>query len=50
MTRREGEKIAVNRGEIIIEIVSIKGKYVRMVFQASKDIHIIRAEALDAKD
>lgn len=44
VTRKEGEMIAVNRGEILIEIVEIKGKYVRLAFKAHREISIHRAE------
>ncbi len=42
MTRGVGEMIKVNNGEIIIEIVEIRGKYVRLAFKANKEIQIAR--------
>jgi sRNA-binding carbon storage regulator CsrA len=40
--RREGQKVTVNHGEIVIEVVEVRGKYVRLCFQASKEIVIQR--------
>lgn len=49
ITRRPGETIAINRGEIMIEVVQIKGKYVRLAFQANKaEISIQRGEVVNA--
>lgn len=42
ITRKQGERIIVNNGEILIEVVEIKGKYVRLCFQADKEISIAR--------
>lgn len=44
-TRKEGDQILVNGGEIRIEIVEISGRWVRLAFEASKEISIRRAEA-----
>ncbi len=44
MTRKEGDRIVVNNGEMLIEVVQIKGKYVRLCFHASKEITIKREE------
>lgn len=44
MTRKEGEQISVNNGEILIEIVEIHGKTAKLCFQASKEISIKRVE------
>jgi len=44
MTRKEGQRVVVNHGEITIEIVEIKGKYVRLAFKANKEIEIQREE------
>ena len=46
LTRREGEAISVNHGEIYIEIVEVRGHYVRLAFKASKEISIQRAEVV----
>lgn len=42
ITRKQGERIIVNNGEILIEVVEVKGRYVRLVFQANKEIKITR--------
>ncbi len=44
ITSREGDQVIINNGEIIIEVVSIKGKQVRVCFQAHKDISIKRQD------
>jgi carbon storage regulator CsrA len=46
ITRGEGEKIIINHGELVLEVVQIKGRQVRIAFAASKDISIQRAEAV----
>jgi carbon storage regulator CsrA len=50
ITRKEGDQILVNHGEIRIEVVEVKGKCVRLAFQAAKDVTIHRAEASAEKD
>lgn len=45
ITRKQGQRIVINRGEVILEVVEIKGKQVRLAFVASKEIHIRREEA-----
>jgi carbon storage regulator CsrA len=45
MTRKEGQQIVINHGELLIEVVEVRGKYVRLAFQASKEIDIQRAES-----
>lgn len=47
ITRRVGERVLINRGEIEIEVVDIRGSAVRIAFRASKEIQINRAEALE---
>ena len=47
LTRKEGDKVVVNKGELIIEIVELRGKAVRIAFQGSKEILIERAEVKD---
>lgn len=44
ITRKEGEQIAINGGELIIEVVEIQASRVRLAFQAPRDIKIQRAE------
>lgn len=46
ITRKQGEKIVVNNGELIIEVVQVRGKTARLAFVASKDISIQREEAI----
>jgi sRNA-binding carbon storage regulator CsrA len=41
---KEGTVIAVNNGELRVEIVEVKGKYIKLCFQATKDISIKRDE------
>lgn len=50
MTRKEGQKIIVNHGEITVEVVEIKGKYVRLAFKANKEIDIQREEVVKATE
>ena len=45
-TRRVGEQVIINHGELVIEVVAVKGKAVRLCFQASKDISIERGEKI----
>ena len=47
ITRREGEQIVINHGELRIEVVSVKGRTVRLAFRANVDISIQRAEVFD---
>jgi sRNA-binding carbon storage regulator CsrA len=44
VTRRPGQKISVNHGEIIIEVVQIQGGSVRIAFLAHKEISIKRMD------
>lgn len=46
MTRKEGERVTINNGELIVEVVQVRGRLVRLVFSASKDISIRRTETL----
>lgn len=48
MTRKQGDQIAINRGEVIIEVVEIRGNSVRLAIKANKDIQINRTETLPA--
>ena len=43
-TRKIGEQVIINHGEIKIEVVDIKGSRVKLCFQASKEISIVRYE------
>lgn len=46
LTRRVGEKVLLNHGEVTIEVVEIKGKSVRLAFLAQdKGISIRREES-----
>jgi carbon storage regulator len=42
LTRKEGEKIII--GDVIISIVSVRGKSVRIGIDAPKEIKILREE------
>lgn len=44
LTRKVGDKIVVNGGELTIEVVEIHGQIIRLAFAASKDIKIQRGE------
>lgn len=46
ITSKEGEQVFINNGELKIEIVEIRGKTVRLAFQASSEITIRRKKAL----
>lgn len=46
ITSKESEQVIVNNGELLIEIVEIKGKAVRLAFQASSEISIRRKKPL----
>lgn len=45
LTRRVGEKILLNNGEVVIEVVATRGRTVRLAFRAAKEISIRREEA-----
>lgn len=40
--RRAGEIVSINNGELLIEVAQIKGKVVKLVFDASREISIRR--------
>jgi sRNA-binding carbon storage regulator CsrA len=45
LTRKPGDYIYINHGELIIEVVEIVGRYVRLAFKANRtDISIKRGE------
>lgn len=44
MTFKPREQISINHGEVRIEVVQIKGSYVRLCFSAEKEIHILRLD------
>lgn len=46
ISRREGEQIVINGGELKITIIELNRKKVRLVFEANKEILIQRAELL----
>ena len=46
ITRKEGDQILINHGELKVEVVEIKGRWVRLAFEAAKEIVIQRAETL----
>lgn len=48
ITRREGDKIVVNHGELIIEVVGIRGNRVKLSFKAHKEIDIRRSEQVES--
>lgn len=52
MTRKVGERIIINNGELIIEVVETRGRYVRLAFKSHKEITIQREPkpATEAKD
>jgi carbon storage regulator CsrA len=43
-TRGIGESVTVNGGELIVEVVDIKGKNVRLAFKAAREVKIHRSE------
>lgn len=44
LKRREGERVTINHGEMVIEVVEIKGKTVRLAFQGPRDVVVLREE------
>lgn len=50
LNRKAGQKVLVNKGEIEIEVVEIKGGQVRLAFKAHKEIIIQRSELLEDSD
>lgn len=48
--RREGERIFVNHGELVVEVVQIIGKTVCLAFKADKEIAIRREEPTPTPD
>jgi carbon storage regulator CsrA len=44
LARKTGERVVINRGELLIEVVEIKKAIVRLAFVASKEIIIQRGE------
>jgi carbon storage regulator CsrA len=45
-TRKTGERITINNGEIVVEVVQIKGSYVRLAFKGAREINVVRTEVL----
>lgn len=50
LKRRVGESVTINRGEIIIDVVSVSGSFVTLRFRAARDILILREEFMQKKD
>lgn len=50
LNRKEGQSITINHGEVIIEVVEIRGKEVRLAFRAARDVVILRKEQQEARD
>lgn len=46
ITRRQGEQVIINGGELRIEVVEVMGKCVRLAFLGNPEILIQRAEAV----
>lgn len=46
ITRKIGDQIVVNGGEMVIEVIDVKGRLVRLAFKASKEIQIQRGECV----
>ena len=46
ITRKIGEVVVINKGEIRIEVVDISGGFVRLAFKAHKEIEIHRGESV----
>lgn len=50
LTRKPGERVIINSGEIIVEVVEIRGNRVKLCFNGHKDITIRRGEVQEAID
>lgn len=50
ITRKEGEKVVINQGELVLEVMQIRGKTVKLVFAATKDISIRRGESIEGSN
>jgi carbon storage regulator len=48
LSRKEGEKIVINNGEIVITIVEIRGDKVRLGIEAPPDVDVHRQEVYEA--
>ena len=46
ITRKEGDTVYINRGEVIIEVVEIKKNAIRLAFKARGDVLISRGELI----
>jgi carbon storage regulator CsrA len=44
LTIKEGGNVVINSGELVIELVSIRGKQARLSFKANEEIKILRGE------
>lgn len=45
LTLKEGQRVEIANGEIIVEVIEIRGNCVRVSFKAAKDIPILREGA-----
>ena len=45
VTRKEGETVIINNGEIVVEVTEIRGKRVKLCLNGHKDISIRRGES-----
>jgi carbon storage regulator CsrA len=45
LTRKNGDRVIINHGELEIEVVQIHASRVRLAFYANKEISITRAES-----
>lgn len=46
LKRSPGESVFINQGQIIIEVIKVKGKEVSLAFKAAEDVVIDRYERL----
>lgn len=49
LTRKEGERIVINGGELTITILQIDGNRCRVGVEAPKGVRILRGELVDAE-
>ncbi len=48
ITRRPGQTIVVNRGELIIQVLKVKSNRVMIRIEGSRDISLLRGEVFNA--
>ena len=46
LTRKAGQHITINHGEVKIEIVEVRGKEVRIAIEAPRDVIVLRGEQI----